>query len=79
MAAALEGMAEQLPLQAPLAEVGELPSTMDEALTLAESSVFLPTVIPQDMLDKYLQEKRLALQQMQADPDALQALHWKTI
>ncbi len=52
---------------------------MEEALALAESSAFLPTVIPQDMLDKYLQEKHLTLQQQQTDPDALQALHWKTI
>ncbi len=79
MAAALEGMTEQLPLQAPLADAGELPATMEEALALAESSTFLPTVIPQDMLDKYLQEKRLTLQQQQSDPAALQTLHWKTI
>jgi glutamine synthetase len=79
MAAALEGMAEKLPLQAPLAESGELPDTLEEAIKLAEDSAFLPTVLPQEMLEKYLHEKRLTVERDRQDAEALRKLHWKTI
>ncbi len=79
MAAALEGMAEKLPLQAPLTESGELPDTLEEAITLAENSAFLRTVLPSDMLEKYLHEKHITAEKHKQDAEALKTLHWKTI
>lgn len=79
IAAALEGMEEKAPLPAPMAASGELPASLEEAIRLAEGSAFVREVVPESMLDKYLEEKRRTLARYQADPKAIQLLHWKTI
>ena len=79
IAAALEGMTEVTPLQEPMAVAGELPGSMEEAIDLAAASAFVREVIPESMLERYLEEKRRTAARHQADPKAVQLLHWKTI
>lgn len=79
MAAAMEGIEKSEQLQEALAVTGELPESLEEAVKLAEDSVFVRSVLPPVMLEKYLDEKKRTAIRCQEDPKALFQLHLHTI
>lgn len=58
LAAAMEGITEVTPLQAPLDDSGSLPESLEEAISLAEKSAFIREVLPENVIDAYLAEKK---------------------
>lgn len=58
LAAAMEGITEVTPLQAPLDDSGSLPESLEEAISLAEKSAFIREVLPENVIDVYLAEKK---------------------
>lgn len=79
LAAAMEGMEQELPLQACQADNGSLPATLAEAVLLAEHSDFIYRVLPAYVVDKYLVEKRKTIAREEADPKAVYQQHLRTI
>jgi len=59
IAAGLEGIEKNLSLgQQNADDAKDLPSTLDEALNLAENSDFVKSVIPEELLNQFIQYKR---------------------
>ena len=79
VAAAMEGITEVTPLQEPLKETGMLPANLEEAIELAEKSAFVREVLPQDVLDKYIAEKKKTAARYEMDPRSVFQQHLRTI
>ena len=79
IAAAMDGLENELPLQEPLAEAGSLPASLDEAIELAENSDFVRAILPEDMLTKYLVEKKHTAQRSAENARAVFEQHLRTI
>lgn len=79
IASAMEGLEEQLPLQAPLTDTGLLPGNIREAIHLAEESEFLHRVLPEDTLQRYLLEKKKIAARDEEDSKAVFRQHLRTI
>ena len=78
-AAAMEGITEVTPLQAPLDESGSLPESLEEAISLAEKSAFIREVLPENVIDAYLAEKKKTAARFEADANAVFQQHLRTI
>ena len=78
IAAAMEGIRDQAELQPPLENVGKLPGSLYEAILCARESGFVREV-PGDTLDKYIEEKKKTAARHETEPEALFALHLRTI
>ena len=78
IAAAMEGIRDQAPLQGTLDVSGELPGSLDEAIALAMDSAFVRGVLG-DVLDKYIDEKAKTAARYDNDPDTVFQLHLRTI
>ena len=67
ISAGLEGIRDGLELVPPinvtvkdnLSDVEPLPKTLEEAINLAENSKFLKDVLPESIIDTYVEQKRL--------------------
>ena len=79
LAAAMEGITEVTPLQAPLDESGSLPESLEEAISLAEKSAFIREVLPENVIDAYLAEKKKTAARFEADANAVFQQHLRTI
>ncbi len=79
LAAAMEGITEVTPLQEPLKDVGELPDNLEEAIALASKSSFIKEVLPESVIEAYLEEKRKTAARYEADANAMYQLHLRTI
>ncbi len=79
LAAAMEGITEVTPLQEPLKDVGELPDNLEEAIALASKSSFIKEVLPESVIEAYLDEKRKTAARYEADANAVYQLHLRTI
>lgn len=71
IAAALEGLAEELPLQPALAITGQLPSSLAEAVEVAKGSNFVRSVIPDEVLNTYLLVKTRLIEKTSLDPQGV--------
>ena len=79
LAAAMEGITEVTPLQAPLDDSGSLPESLEEAISLAEKSAFIREVLPENVIDAYLAEKKKTAARFEADANAVFQQHLRTI
>lgn len=79
IAAALEGVEDQLVLQDPLKDTGSLPENINEAIERAEKSAFVRRVIPEDTFQRYLLEKKKTAVRNENDAKALFQQHLRTI
>ncbi len=79
LAAAMEGITEVTPLQEPLKDSGELPDNLEEAIALASKSSFIREVLPESVIEAYLEEKRKTAARYEADANAVYQLHLRTI
>ncbi len=79
LAAAMEGITEVTPLQEPLKDFGELPDNLEEAIALASKSSFIKEVLPESVIEAYLEEKRKTAARYEADANAVYQLHLRTI
>lgn len=79
IAAAMEGIESKAVLQEPLVVAGTLPETLVEAVALAQSSEFVRRVLPAEVLDRYLDEKRHLIVRASADPQGVFQQHLQTI
>lgn len=79
LASAMEGMEKAVPLQEQLTPMGSLPDSLEEAIALAGESSFVRQVLPEDMLKKYLEEKKRIAARYEADPKAVYQQHLRTI
>lgn len=77
--AVLEGIEQKAPLQQPLLHAEELPGTLAEAILLAEQSDFVRRVLPENMLEKYIAEKKKTAARYEADPKSVFQQHLRTI
>ena len=75
----MEGITEVAPLQPPMTVSEYLPSSLEEAIAMAEKSAFVREVIPESTLNKYLEEKRKTAARFDADPKAVFQQHLRTI
>ena len=79
IAAAMEGLEEQLVLQEPLRDTGRLPEDINEAISAAEQSEFIRAVLPEDTLARYILEKKKIAARDEADTKAVFQQHLRTI
>ena len=79
LAAAMEGITEVTPLQAPLDDSGSLPESLEEAISLAEKSAFIREVLPENVIEAYLAEKKKTAARFEADANAVFQQHLRTI
>lgn len=79
LAAAMEGITEVTPLQAPLDDSGSLPESLEEAISLAEKSAFIREVLPESVIEAYLAEKKKTAARFEADANAVFQQHLRTI
>ena len=73
------GITEVTPLQAPLDDSGSLPESLEEAISLAEKSAFIREVLPENVIDAYLAEKKKTAARFEADANAVFQQHLRTI
>ena len=78
IAAAMEGIREQMPLQKPLEVTGDLPGSLFTAVMYARESGFVYEVLG-DMLKKYTDEKKKTAARFETDPEGLFRQHLRTI
>lgn len=78
IAAAMEGIRDQLPLQKPLDVTGDLPGSLFTAIMYARESRFVYEVLG-GMLEKYAMEKKRTAARFETDPDGLFQQHLRTI
>lgn len=79
IAAAMEGIHDQAVLRRAGETAEPLPRSLAEAIRLAESSDFLPAVLPECALSRYLEEKKRLNARYQQDARAVLMQHLRTI
>ncbi len=79
IAAAMEGIRDQAALRGAGETAEALPRSLAEAIRLAESSDFLPAVLPENALSRYLEEKKRLNARCQQDARAVFEQHLRTI
>lgn len=79
IAAAMAGIENQETLQSADVDAGLLPQSLEEAIALAEASDFVRTVLPADVMEKYIAEKKRLAARYKADPETVFAQHLRTI
>lgn len=79
IAAAMAGIENQETLQSADVDAGLLPQSLEEAIALAEASDFVRTVLPADVMEKYIAEKKRLAARYKSDPETVFAQHLRTI
>ena len=79
IAAAMEGIRDQAVLQPPLEHADKLPGSLYEAIIFARESKFVRDALGDDMLNKYIAEKKKTAARNETEPDALFQRHLRTI
>lgn len=79
ISAAMEGMRRGEALPEINEAVGQLPSSLDEAVDLAQDSEFIRQVLPERLLERYLSAKKALAARHRADHDAVFHQHLRTI